>query len=73
MKLLLNRKEAAEALSLSPFSIDALVESGQLPVVRIGRSVRITVADLQKFATEGSPNRTVHGEARNFGRTGTSR
>ena len=68
MKLLLNRKETAEALSISVFSVDALIESAQLPVVRIGRSVRVNVTALQKFATEGSPDRTVNGQLRNFGK-----
>lgn len=71
--LLLKRSEAAKTLALSIHSIDALIESHQLPVVRIGRSVRVNIADLQKFAAEGSPNRTVNGKVRNFGKAGAAK
>ena len=48
-KQLLNRAEAAEALALSVRMIDELVKSGDLPVVRIGRSVRIRPSALDYF------------------------
>lgn len=38
---LLNRKEAGTILGVSLRTIDELVSSGDLPVVRLGRSVRI--------------------------------
>lgn len=40
-KLLLTATETAHLLSLAPRTVYALVEAGQLPCVRIGRSVRI--------------------------------
>ena len=38
---LLSRQDAAIALSVSLRSIDSLIASGDLPVVRLGRAVRI--------------------------------
>jgi excisionase family DNA binding protein len=40
-KLLLTASEAAYLLSLAPRTIYALVETGKLPCVRIGKAVRI--------------------------------
>jgi excisionase family DNA binding protein len=45
-KLLLTRHEAAEMLGLSVRKIDLLVSSGDLPAVRIGRSIRIRPSAL---------------------------
>ena len=46
---LLTRTEAAEALRYSTRKIDYLIAEGDLPAVRIGRSVRITEAALERF------------------------
>jgi excisionase family DNA binding protein len=48
-KHLLTRIEAATALSLSVRMVDSLVRSGDLPVVRIGRSVRFRSSTLDYF------------------------
>jgi len=48
-KHLLTRIEAAAALSLSVRMVDSLVRSGDLPVVRIGRSVRFRSSALDYF------------------------
>jgi excisionase family DNA binding protein len=46
---LLTRIEAAEALNLSPRTIDGLLASGDLPAVRVGRSVRIRPSAIDYF------------------------
>lgn len=63
--LLLTATEAAEALAISPRTLWSLTDSGELPCVRIGRSVRYDPTDLRawidrrksvKATTEGSNN-----------------
>ena len=46
---LLNAQEVAAALNMGLSTIYMLVERGELPSVRIGRSVRIRPEDLEKF------------------------
>lgn len=48
-KLLLRVREAAEALGISRSHTYELVQSGKLPVVRLGASVRIPRAWLSQF------------------------
>lgn len=48
-KLLLTPREAARALSVCEKTLWTLTQRGELPAVRIGRSVRYSVADLQDF------------------------
>lgn len=48
--ILLRRSDVARLLSLSIRSVDKLARSGQLPTVRIGRSVRFIEADLRSWA-----------------------
>jgi excisionase family DNA binding protein len=48
-KPLLTREEAAEALSQSVRTLDYLIASGELPAVRIGRSVRIRPSAIEYF------------------------
>lgn len=45
--LLLSPKEAAELLSISPRKLWSLTASGNLPHLKIGRSVRYPVEDLR--------------------------
>jgi excisionase family DNA binding protein len=52
--LLVTIKQAAEMLSLSRSSIYLLMNSGQLSPARIGRSVRFTVEQLERFVAERS-------------------
>lgn len=47
--LLLRPEEAAEALSISPRKLWGLSDSGEIPCVRIGRSVRYDPRDLEAF------------------------
>lgn len=48
-KLLLKAPEAAEVLSISERTLWALTASGEIPCVRIGRSVRYSVDDLREW------------------------
>jgi excisionase family DNA binding protein len=45
----MNLKAAATALAISPRKLWALTASGEVPCVRIGRSVRYDAADLDAF------------------------
>ena len=46
---LLNAQEVAAALNMGHSTVYLLVERGELPSIRIGRSVRIRPEDLEKF------------------------
>ena len=46
---LLNAQEVAAALNMGLSTVYLLVERGDLPSIRIGRSVRIRPEDLEKF------------------------
>jgi excisionase family DNA binding protein len=48
----LNRKEAADFLRLSPRKLDQLAASGEIPKVKIGASVRFCRDDLEKFVAD---------------------
>jgi len=48
-KILLTAADAAKALSISARSLWTLTHRGEIPCVRIGRSVRYSVADLQAW------------------------
>ncbi len=59
--LLLRMDEAAKLLSISPSMVRKLAAAGQLPVIRLGASVRIPVEQLQLWIRErataqGSPS-----------------
>ena len=49
-KLLVGRKEAAQALDISVRKLFDLVKDGVIPVRRIGKRVLISRRALQKFA-----------------------
>jgi len=46
---LLNAQEVAAALNMGLSTVYQLVERGELPSIRIGRSVRFRPEDLEKF------------------------
>lgn len=50
---LLTAKEAAEMLSLSERTIQRYLKSGELTFIRLGRSVRIELKDLEEFVERG--------------------
>ena len=45
-RLLVDSREASSLLSISPRTLWALQAAGEIPVIRIGRSVRYAVNDL---------------------------
>lgn len=49
--LLLKMPDVAEALSISTRSVYALIQNGEIPVVRIGRSVRVSADVLRRWVT----------------------
>jgi len=46
MKLLLRIPEVCESLGLSRSKVLMLIDTGELPIVRVGKSVRIVAKDL---------------------------
>ncbi len=54
---LLNRKEAGTILGVSLRTVDELVSSGDLPVVRLGRAVRIRPSAID-YLIEARESRT---------------
>ena len=48
--ILVTRKTAAQLLAISQRHLDALLYNGTIPSKRIGRSVRIRMADIEAFA-----------------------
>ena len=48
-QLLMRPDEAAKALAISPRTLWALANRGEIPCVRIGRSVRYDPRDLQDW------------------------
>jgi excisionase family DNA binding protein len=51
-RLLLRMPEVAEALGIGRTKIYEIIATGELPTVRVGRSVRISVTTLQKWVEE---------------------
>lgn len=49
VRLLVDRREAAEALGVSPGTIDNLRREGELPSVKIGARRLFDMADLRGF------------------------
>ena len=47
--LLLTPPQAAEALAISPRKLWSMTASGEIPHIRLGRSVRYPVDDLQRW------------------------
>ena len=50
-QLLLTAEEAARALNIGRTTLYALIKDGQLHSVHIGRSCRLTRAELQRYVT----------------------
>ena len=51
-RLLLRIPEVAETLGIGRTKIYELIATGELPTIRIGRAVRISVTTLQKWVEE---------------------
>jgi excisionase family DNA binding protein len=53
---LLTKAETAEALRISPATLDRMIRRGQVRVVRVGeRGVRVTVAELERLLVPAEP------------------
>lgn len=61
-RLLLKPDEAAAALGISPRSLWGLMNSGEIPSVKIGRSVRYPVADLVRWIEDRKTTAQPAGE-----------
>ena len=48
-RLLLRIPEAAETLGIGRTKIYEMIATGELPTIRVGRAVRISVSTLQKW------------------------
>ncbi len=48
-RLLLSPREAAEALGLSERSLFSLTKSGEVPSLKLGRLVRYSVVELERW------------------------
>ena len=48
-RLLLTKLEVGDALHLSTRTVENLLAAGELPGVKIGRSIRVRPADLESF------------------------
>jgi excisionase family DNA binding protein len=57
--LLVGKREAAEALSISVRGVERLIAEGTLPAVRVRGSVRIPVAALRSIAAATEPGETA--------------
>ena len=57
--LLLTMRQAAKALQLSDRTVWSMIQRGELPCVRLGRSVRIDPADLQQFIEKAKEGQGV--------------
>jgi excisionase family DNA binding protein len=51
-RLLLRIPEVAETLGIGRTKIYELIATGELPTIRVGRAVRISVSALQKWVEE---------------------
>ena len=51
--LLTTRDEAARLLCCCARTIDKMVRTGELPVVHVGRAVRIPIAAISQYVAQG--------------------
>ena len=51
-RLLLRIPEVAETLGIGRTKIDEMIATGELPTIRVGRAIRISVSTLQKWIEE---------------------
>jgi hypothetical protein len=56
-RLLVNRRNAVQYLSISQRSLDYLLANGDLNVRRIGTRVLIPISELQRYARVDHPKR----------------
>ena len=53
IKIALSVKEAARAVSLSPWTIRKFIKIGKIKPTRLGRRITIELAELQRFLKGG--------------------
>jgi excisionase family DNA binding protein len=53
-KLAITYREAADSIGVCERTIWGLVRDGQLRALRVGKSVRIPVAELERFVSEST-------------------
>ena len=51
-RILYRPAEAAEAIGVSRSRIYELINSGTIPSIRVGNTVRVPVADLEKWVSD---------------------
>jgi len=52
-QILLSKRQAAQALSISIRTLDKLILTKKLPVHKIGRRVLLSRASIERFAIDG--------------------
>lgn len=52
-QLLITKKEAAELLAISVRHLERLIADGVIKVIRLGRTVRLRLSDIQKLVESG--------------------
>jgi excisionase family DNA binding protein len=73
-KLLLKVEEAAELMSVGRSKAYELIRTGELPHLRIGRSVRVPVGPLEKWINERAADAAnANGSEEERGVVGTGR
>lgn len=58
-RLLLRVEEAAEALGVSRTTLYVLLRAGEIPVVRIGRSVRVPLTALERYVEQAADSASL--------------
>jgi excisionase family DNA binding protein len=59
VRLLLSPRDAAKALCVCEKTLWTLTKQGEIPVVRMGRSVRYSLDDLKLWITDRSRNQNT--------------
>jgi excisionase family DNA binding protein len=60
LRPLLTVPEVAALLRLSPRSIRRLIDDGRLPIVRLGRAIRIRPQDVEALVASSGQERTTN-------------
>jgi excisionase family DNA binding protein len=63
MKLLLRPKEVVEALGLSRSNVYQMLAAGEIPSIRVGRCLCVSVTDLESWIESQRPSQEVTNES----------
>lgn len=66
-QLLLNATEVSELLGLGRSTVYAMMASGDLPVIRIGRAIRVSRAGLEAWVESRTADACARGDERQTG------